>query len=64
MTEPVELRQIKVTLIIELPSNIKANDIKQWVDVNYGECSSMKSDNPCKETYEVIEHDWEYTQPV
>lgn len=49
---------IKVTLEIEVPDSATSQDITEWVDVQYGECNSMKSDNPCKDDYEVIVRGW------
>lgn len=49
---------IKVTLEIEVPDSATSQDITEWVDVQYGECNSMKPDNPCKDDYEVIVRRW------
>ena len=49
---------IKVTLEIEVPDSATSQDIAEWVDVQYGECNSMSSDNPCRDDYEVIAHRW------
>lgn len=38
---------IKVTIEIDVPDNATKEDISEWVDVQYGECNSMRQDNPC-----------------
>ncbi|ENT4608112.1 hypothetical protein ACFDWB_001035 [Salmonella enterica] len=50
---------IKVTIEIDVPDNATKEDISEWVDVQYGECNSMKHDNPCIAGYEVYSAEWE-----
>jgi len=53
-----ESRFIKVTVEVELPSTVTDKDINEWVDVEFGECNSMKPDNPCINSYEVLDVEW------
>ena len=55
------MKEIKVTLIIEVPNEATDQDITDFVDVEYAGCNGMKLDNPVrlhnhKEGVEVIEH--------
>ncbi|EIW3687261.1 hypothetical protein MC145_000746 [Salmonella enterica] len=50
---------IKVTIEIDVPDNATKEDISEWVDVQYGECNSMRPDNPCIDGYEVYSAEWE-----
>lgn len=54
-----ESRFIKVTVEVEVPSTATDKDISDWVDVEFGECNGMKSDNPCMNNYEVNRASWE-----
>lgn len=53
------MKTIKVTIEIDVPESATAEDITQWVDVQYGECNDMKSDNPCAKSYDVVHAGWE-----
>lgn len=49
-------KQITVVIEIDVPAHATDSDIRDWVDVQYGECGSMNPDNSCKNDYEIIEH--------
>lgn len=51
-------RYIEVTLVIEIPDDVDDEDIRDFVDVTFGECNSMRKENPLPNSYEVIEHYW------
>ncbi|MCR0998674.1 hypothetical protein [Serratia rubidaea] len=53
------MQTIKVMIEIEVPAAATKEDIDQWVDVEYGECNSMKPDNPCATGYSVLNAEWE-----
>lgn len=53
------MAHIKVELEVEVPDSATSQDITDWVDVHFGECNSMKPDNPCKNDYEVIVCQWQ-----
>lgn len=56
------MKVIEITVVLYVPSCATDKDIKDFVDVQYGECNSMKMDNPCLgDATEVIEAKWEYT---
>lgn len=55
-----EFKTITVIMEIDVPISATDEDIKQWVDVEYGECNSMKPDNPCIDNYEVIHAGWKH----
>lgn len=52
------MQTIKVTIEVEVPDEATEKDISDWVDVQYGECNSMKKDNPCNASYEVQHAEW------
>ncbi|MDC9624098.1 hypothetical protein PSI22_21340, partial [Xenorhabdus sp. XENO-7] len=54
------MKIIRVTLDIEVPDDATDKDIHDFVDVAYGECNSMKKDNPVVKNYDVTDHEWEY----
>ena len=54
-------KTITVTLEIDVPIKATDEDIEQWIDVEYGECNSMKSDNPCIDDYEVFHAAWRHS---
>lgn len=54
-----ESRFIKITVEVEVPSTATDKDISDWVDVEFGECNGMKSDNPCMNNYEINHASWE-----
>lgn len=53
------MKTITVMVEIDVPDNATYQDITDFVDVEYGQCGSMKSDNPCRDN-EIICHVWEY----
>lgn len=55
-------KYIEVTLVVEIPDNVTADDIQDWVDVELAECGGMKLDNPIIDNYEVVEHYWSLTE--
>lgn len=42
------MKTIIVTLEIDVPDEATDKDITDFVDVEYGQCNSMKMDNPCR----------------
>lgn len=57
------MKEIKVTLIIEVPVEATDQDITDFVDVTYAGCNGMRLDNPVrlhdhKEGVDVIDHEW------
>lgn len=53
-------REIAITVIVEVPIDATNKDITDFVDVEYGQCNSMKMDNPCRgDNAEVIHATWE-----
>lgn len=49
-------REIAITVIIDATNK----DITDFVDVEYGQCNSMKMDKPCRgDNTEVIHATWE-----
>jgi hypothetical protein len=42
------MRTITVTVEIDVPDSATAQDITDFVDVEYGQCNGMKMDNPCR----------------
>ncbi len=53
------MQTIKITIEVDVPDNATEEDISAWVDVQYGEWNSMKSDNPCINDYEIQDVTWE-----
>lgn len=51
------MKIVTVTVEIEVPDNATNQDIREYVDVEYGQCNGMKADNPCKDC-EVIYHNF------
>lgn len=52
------MKLITVTVEIEVPDDATDEEISQWVDVEFGECNSMATDNPIIDSYEIIDHRW------
>lgn len=55
------MKTIIVKVEVEVPDAATDKDITDWVDVQYGEWNSMKSNNPCIDNYEVQHVKWEAT---
>lgn len=56
------MKVIEITVVLYVPDCATDTDIKDFVDVEYGECNCMKMDNPCRgDATEVIEAKWEHT---
>ncbi|ELY3739013.1 hypothetical protein ROM48_06245 [Cronobacter malonaticus] len=53
------MKTIIVKVEVEVPGAATDKDISDWVDVQYGEWNSMKSNNPCIDNYEVQDVKWE-----
>lgn len=51
------MKVVTVTVEIEVPDTATNQDIREYVDVEYGQCNGMKADNPCKDC-EVIYHNF------
>lgn len=55
------MQTIIVTVEIEVPDEATGKDISGFVDVEYGQCGSMKMNNPCRgDAVDVIEAKWEW----
>ena len=55
------MQTIIVTVEINVPDTATEQDIKDFVDVEYGYCNSMKNDNPCgRGAAEVISAEWDF----
>ncbi|EKR4920308.1 TPA: hypothetical protein ACQ8UR_003906 [Escherichia coli] len=55
------MKTIIVKLEVEVPDEATEKDITDFVDVEYGECGSMKLDNPCQGgATEVVWHEWKF----
>jgi len=52
------MKYITVIVEVEVPDNATDEDITQWVDVEFGECNSMASDNPIIDNYEIFSARW------
>lgn len=57
------MKTIIITVEIDVPDSATDQDITDFVDVEYGQCSGMKLDNPCRgDAVEVIEAKWEVSK--
>lgn len=54
------MKEIKVTLFIEIPDDATDRDIDDWVDVELAGVNSMKGDNPIVDNDDVVEHYWKH----
>lgn len=52
------MKFITVRVEVEVPGDASDEEISQWVDVEFGECNSMDSDNPIIDNYEVFSARW------
>lgn len=53
------MKEIKVTLYIEVTDKATNQDIDDWVGMELAESGSMKMDNPVRDDYEIIDYYWE-----
>ncbi|WP_264041442.1 hypothetical protein [Pectobacterium carotovorum] len=52
------MKTITVTIDVEVPDAATDEDIADFVDVEFAQCGGMKLDNPCRDSFEIIEHSW------
>lgn len=52
------MKYITVIVEVEVPDSASDEEISQWVDVEFGECNSMASDNPIIDNYEIFSARW------
>ena len=54
------MKTIRVIVEIDVPDIATDKDITDFVDVEYGRVSSMKTDNPCRgDACEIVHAEWE-----
>lgn len=51
---------IEVTVVVEVPDTASDSDIKDFVDVEFGECGGMRMDNPCLDDYNIESATWKH----
>lgn len=55
------MRTIIVAVEIDVPDEATEKDISDFVDVEYGQCGSMKMNNPCRgDAVDVIDAKWDW----
>lgn len=52
------MKTVIVTLEVAVPDEVTDEDISDYVDVEFGQCGSRKTDNPCIGVSEVVFHSW------
>ena len=51
-------KYIEITVTALVPKDATDADITDWVDVTFGECGRMATDNPCDKDYEIEQASW------
>lgn len=55
------MKNIIVTVELEVQDNATDKDITDFVDVEFGQCGGMRLDNPYRgDAYEIIHAEWKY----
>lgn len=54
------MKFITVNVEVEVPDDATDEEITQWVDVEFGECNSMASDNPIIDNYDILSARWSH----
>lgn len=52
------MKTVIVTLEVDVPDEATADDISDFIDVEYAQCGSRRTDNPCIDVSEVVFHSW------
>ncbi|HGY4723308.1 TPA: hypothetical protein ACNV1G_004557 [Citrobacter amalonaticus] len=56
------MKTVVVTLEIDVPDEATSKDISEYIDVEYAQCGSRRTDNPCIDKSELVYHTWKMSE--